>query len=97
MRHGRRYGGRAGLRAEIDRFVARRRTRQANDDGADACAVRFIESLEKAALAPETTDHGFEHACRKAEHVEELRRVLGLLLDVLADWEMAVERTGGGR
>lgn len=84
----------ARLRAEMDRFVDEQRARQANDNGADVCARRFAESLEEAVLELESGPYGFEHAGHKAEHVEELRRVLGILLDVLADWEMLAERTG---
>ncbi|GAB3986924.1 hypothetical protein GCM10029978_103640 [Actinoallomurus acanthiterrae] len=39
---------------------------------------------------------GFEDAVRKADHVEELRRILGILLDVLADWEMLADREARG-
>lgn len=93
-RSGRRHVVWARLRAEMDRFVDEQRARQANDNEADACAARFTESLEESVLDLETAEHGFERASRKAEHVEELRRVLGILLDVLADWEMAAGRTG---
>ncbi|WP_329242424.1 hypothetical protein OG417_44055 [Actinoallomurus sp. NBC_01490] len=78
--------------AEMDRFVDGQRARQAPDDAADSRAKRFTESLEDAVL---DIDAGaFERARRKTDHVEELRRVLGLLLDVLADWEMLAARAG---
>jgi hypothetical protein len=93
-RFGRRHVDWARLRAEMDRFVDEQRARQANNNDADACARRFTESLEEAVLDLETGEYGFEHASRKAEHVQELRRVLGILLDVLADWEMLAGRTG---
>jgi hypothetical protein len=91
---GRRHVNWARLRAAMDRFVYEQRARQANDNEADACAIRFTERLEEAVLDLETAENGFERAGRKADHVEELRRVLGILLDVLADWEMVAERAG---
>jgi hypothetical protein len=90
--HGRRHVGRAALRTEMDRFVDAQRVRQARDNAADSRAERFIEGLEDAALGPDGA--AFERARRKSDHVEELRRVLGLLLDVLADWEMLAARAG---
>jgi hypothetical protein len=82
------------LRTEMQRFVDEKRARQAPDNEADACAMRFAQSLEDAVLDLETRKDGFEHATRKSDHVEELRRVLGILLDILADWEMLAERMG---
>jgi hypothetical protein len=82
----------ARLRAEMERFVEEQRARQANDNEADACAMRFAECLEEALLDLDSGEGCFDRATRKADHVEELRRVLGLLLDVLADWEMTLER-----
>lgn len=93
-RPGRRQVTWALLRAEMDRFVDEQRARQANDNEADTCAARFTESLEESILDLETAEYGFERASRRSEHVEELRRVLGILLDILADWEMAAARTG---
>jgi hypothetical protein len=78
----------ARLRAEIDRFVQDHRARRTPDDD----AARFIESLERAAVDLRARA-GLTHATRKHDHVEELRRVLGILLDILADWEMLAERT----
>lgn len=91
---GRRLAGWAALRAEMDRFVDTQRARQARDNAADSHARRFIESIEDAVLDLDADDNAFERAGRKADHVEELRRVLGLLLDVLADWELLATRTG---
>jgi hypothetical protein len=82
----------ARLRARMDRFVDEQRAREANDNEADSCAMRFAAGLEAAVLALEIEEHRFTLATRKADHVEELRRVLGILLDILADWEMAAER-----
>jgi hypothetical protein len=82
------------LRAELEHFVRAQRARQAHDDQADALAMKFAERLEDAVLDLETRDYAFEHATRKSDHVEELRRVLGILLDILADWEMLAERMG---
>lgn len=86
---GRRQVDWSRLHAKMDRFVDEQRVREAHDNAADACAMRFTESLEEAVLALEVQEHRFALATRKADHVEELRRVLGILLDILADWEMA--------
>jgi hypothetical protein len=82
----------ARLRARMDRFVDEQRAREADDNQADACAMRFAAGLEQAVLALEIEEHHFALATRKADHVEELRRVLSILLDILADWELAAER-----
>jgi hypothetical protein len=83
----------ARLRAEIDRFVQEHRTQRAPDTDADVGAARFTEDLGQAAVDLRARAD-FTHATRKNDHVEELRRVLGTLLDILADWEMLAERTG---
>lgn len=80
------------LRAEIERFVGEQRARRAADTEADLCAARLTHDLQDAILALETDPAGFERATRKADHVDELRRLLGILLDVLADWEMITAR-----
>lgn len=90
--HGRNPVGWTRLRAEMDRFVDEQRTRQTDDNPADRGAARFTESLEEAVLQLEGGEHPFANADRKPIHVEELRRVLGLLLDILADWELAAGR-----
>ncbi len=77
------------LRAAMDRFVQERQTCQARGNAADASAVRFTSRLEGAVLELETAECGFHDAARPADHVAELRRVLGILLDVLADWELS--------
>ena len=82
----------ARLRARMDRFVDEQRAREANDNEADTCAMRFAAGLEAAVLALEVEEHHFALATRKADHAEELRRVLAILLDILADWELATER-----
>ncbi len=66
--------------------------RRAGDNKADTAALRFIERLDGAVLDFDRGRHRFEGAARKADHVDELRRVLGVLLDVLADWEQLAER-----
>lgn len=68
--------------------------RQRKEIEADARAIKFTKSLEDAVLAFETHAPGFEQATRKSDHVEHLRRVLGVLLDILADWEVVAEREG---
>jgi hypothetical protein len=80
------------LRAEIERFVGEQRARRAADTEADVCAARLTHDLQDAILALETEPSGFERAIRKADHVGELRRLLGILLDILADWEMLTDR-----
>ncbi|MEV5706833.1 hypothetical protein [Actinoallomurus sp. NPDC052274] len=73
-----------------------RRAGRTADTSGDACATRLTESLEDAVLALDAQPTGFEDAVRKTEHVEELRRILGILLDVLADWEMLADREARG-
>lgn len=92
----RRHAGGPRPGAEAERVVAGRRTRQSADTDGDMGAMRLIWSLEDAVLTLDTQPAGFEEASRKAEHVEELRRVLGILLDVLADWEMLADREAQG-
>jgi hypothetical protein len=87
---GRRHVNWARFRAEIEE----QRALRAHDNAADARAMRFAERLEEAALALDAEKGAFERAVRKTDHVTELRRVLGILLDVLADWEMIAERSG---
>jgi hypothetical protein len=91
---GRRHIGRARLRTAFGRLTERRRARPIRGDAADLGAALFTESLLEAVLRLEADVGDFAHATRKADHIDELRRVLGLLLDVLADWEMTAERTG---
>jgi hypothetical protein len=76
----------------VERLVAREWARRRDDSDADVCATRFVDRLEDALSAYEATDPGFERATRKADHIDELRRVLGVLLDVLADWEALAGR-----
>lgn len=88
--------GRSGLRARMERLITERSGRRAGDTPADSGATALVRSLEGAVLALDTQPAGFEEATRKSDHVEELRRVLGILLDVLADWEMLAEREARG-
>jgi hypothetical protein len=69
---------------------------RAYDTPGDACATRLTESLEDAVLTFDARPAGFEDAVRKTEHVEELRRILGVLLDMLADWELLADREARG-
>jgi hypothetical protein len=85
MWHGEPGSGRRHVR--IGRFGGRRVR-------SDTDAVRFIERLEAAVRRLEPGGGDFARAARKADHVEELRRVLGLLLDVLAEWEMIAAHSG---
>jgi hypothetical protein len=82
----------ARLRAEIDRFVQEHRTRRTPDND----AARFTENLEQAVVDLQA-GADFAHATRKNDHVEELRQVLGILLDILADWETLARPQGLGR
>ncbi len=62
---------------------------------ADAQSRRFIRRLEDAVLELEIRGpRFFEQVARKTEHVEELRRALGALLDILADWEATAGPAG---
>lgn len=85
---------RTRLRGDLEHVMAQQRTHQAGDTEADNGATEFLESLQEALLTLETRAPAacFEHATRKADHLEALRRTLGLLLDLLADWEMVTER-----
>ncbi|GAA0355590.1 hypothetical protein NE235_12205 [Actinoallomurus spadix] len=93
---GRRREGRRRLRGAAEEPGAPRLAGRTTDTPGDACAIRLTESLEDALLALDAQSAGFEDAARKADHVEELRRVLGILLDVLADWEMLADREARG-
>jgi hypothetical protein len=91
--------GRVDRRApggQAERATAPRAVRRMADTQGDAAAMRLTESLQDAVLALDTQPAGFEDAVRKADHVEELRRILGILLDVLADWEMLADREARG-
>lgn len=92
--HGRRHADRWRITSRVERLVAREWARRRDDNDADVCASTFVERLEDALLAHEAADPGFDRATRKADHADELRRVLGVLLDVLADWEMLLDRQG---
>jgi hypothetical protein len=83
--------GRRGSGGQAERATVARPARGLADTQGDAGAIRLTESLEDAVLALDTQPVGFEDAVRKAEHVEELRRILGILLDVLADWELLAD------
>jgi hypothetical protein len=76
------------LRAALGRIAVTSRA------DADARASGFIRGLEDTLLELEARGHRFEQARHKSDHVEELRRVLGALLDVLADWEAATGPAG---
>jgi hypothetical protein len=84
----------ARLRTALGRVAGRRRARPVRGNAADRGAAMFTASLVDAVLRLETGAGDFTHATRKADHIDELRRALGLLLDVLADWELIADRTG---
>ena len=75
-------------------FGLRKRLGTVGDSVADGEAMRFTERLEAAILGLDVPRCAFDQAIRKSDHVDELRRVLGVLLDVLADWEQIAERSG---
>ncbi|GAA4629796.1 hypothetical protein GCM10023196_052590 [Actinoallomurus vinaceus] len=60
--------------------------------GSDATIRRFTTGLASCLFQYEdqTPDDAFALAERKSEHLAELRRTLGCLLDILADWETTV-------
>lgn len=84
------------IKAELDRFAAEVTRQRAHDNAADACAMTFVRDLEQAFLTLEARvgdeAAAFEQAARVPDHLDDLRRVLGLLLDVLADWELVAGR-----
>jgi hypothetical protein len=81
-------------RTALERLVADQRSRRAGGSEADAHAMSLTRRLEDAIVDFETRGPGFDRAIRKSDHVEELRRALGRLLDILADWEMLADRAG---
>jgi hypothetical protein len=77
--------------AEIERFTAEMAARELHDTVADDAAEGFLSELDEAlwifAQVQEAEEHSFSHAARKADHIEDLRRLLYRLHLVLADWE----------
>src|SRR5262245_56682366 len=79
------------LRAEQDRVVAPRQSR-AGADTADGRARRFTEHLDAAITATRPGENALQGATHAQAHVAELRRLIGILLDTLADWELTAEQ-----
>lgn len=86
---------RDGFWARASRFAAGRAAPRGDTEG-DRCAMWLTARLDETVVALDLHPAGFGEAVRKTDHVEELRRVLGILLDVLADWEMLAERDARG-
>ena len=81
------------IKAGIERMVSDHNGRP-GDALADVFATRFVTHLDEVLVAYERRrieGHDFTRAVRKGDHVEDLRNVLGRLLDLLADWEMHVD------
>jgi hypothetical protein len=77
--------------AEIERFTAEMGARELHDTIADDAVEGFLGELDEAlwifAEVQEAEEHSFAHAARKADHIEDLRRLLYRLHLVLVDWE----------
>lgn len=84
------------IKAGVERLVADLNGRP-GDMLADVFATELVTCLDNALIAyarQQIEGHDFAHAMRKGDHVEDLRGVLGRLLDLLADWEMYADRQG---
>jgi hypothetical protein len=83
--------------AEIERFTAEMTTRTLDDTVADDAAEGFLGELDEALWIFEEVqvaeENAFAHANRKADHIEDFRRLLYRLHLVLVDWE----ETAAGR
>jgi hypothetical protein len=82
------------IKAGIERLVSDLNGRP-GDMLADVFATELVTHLDDALVAYERRQiegHDFAHAVRKGDHVEDLRGVLGQLLDLLADWVMYADR-----
>lgn len=82
--------------AEIERFTAEMGARELHDTVADDSAEGFLGELDEALWVftevQETEETSFAHAARKADHIEDLRRLLYRLHLVLVDWEETATR-----
>lgn len=72
-------------------LMAERQARIADDTVADDCAEGFLAELDEALWmldeVHQTEELAFIHATRKADHIEDFRRILYRLHLVLSDWE----------
>jgi hypothetical protein len=78
---------------EVGRFFEERQARTAHDTVADDCAEGFLGELDEILWLlqeiQQAEENAFEHATRKADHIEDLRRLLYRLHVVLTAWEVA--------
>lgn len=76
---------------EIERFAAEMRARTLDDTMADDAAEGFLSELDEALWifeeVQQAEENTFVHATRRAEHIEDFRRILYRLHLVLVDWE----------
>jgi hypothetical protein len=72
-------------------MIARREARTARDTLADDCADGFLGELDEMLWVlqdlQQAEENHFRHATRKADHIEDLRRLLYRLHTVLTGWE----------
>ena len=84
-------GPRDWAAAEIERFTAEMASRALADTVADDAAEGFLSELDEALWIFEEVqaaeENCFVHATRKADHIEDFRRLLYRLHLVLVDWE----------
>lgn len=77
--------------ALVRNLLEERRARTLHDTVADDCAEGFLAELDKALWmldeVHQAEELAFAHATRKADHIEDFRRILYRLHLVLADWE----------
>jgi hypothetical protein len=82
--------------AEIERFIAEMGGRELHDTVADDAAEGFLSEVDEALWifteVQEAEENSFPHAARKADHIEDLRRLLYRLHLVLVEWEEAATR-----
>jgi hypothetical protein len=75
----------------VGRFIEEQQARTAHDTVADDCAEGFLGELEEVLWLlqeiQQAEENAFEHAVRKADHIEDLRRLLYRLHLVLTAWE----------
>jgi hypothetical protein len=79
--------------AELERFTAEMGARELHDTVADDAAEGFLSEIDEALWifteVQEAEENSFPHAARKADHIEDLRRLLYRLHLVLVEWEEA--------
>jgi hypothetical protein len=72
-------------------MIARREAHPGHDTIADDCAEGFLGELDEILWVlgdiQQATENQFQHATRKADHIQDLRRLLYRLHLVLTGWE----------